>query len=215
MLFRDLLHLLSRLKEGHQPFLSRLSHTAQCRVNAKRVTPTYTIDQPDPQFARRTKQLTVYRFHLQYLARQLINNAAIRTRHLGQQALDRVNLRSNLKGATRLSTKRAYIGAAWRQVVAEKRDARGKTAAPLTFVETVLVDAAATRRFVKKLARRRKIDGDIAVFADLALVTAHAAAIADIVPRAVVPCAHRRYDALNGCRHGACAFPSSLIASIH
>jgi hypothetical protein len=117
--------------------------------------------------------------------------------------------------ATRLSAKRAHVSAAWRQVVTEKRDARGKAAATLALVETAFIDAAAARGFVKELARRRKVDGDVAIFVDLALITAHATAIADIVPRAVVPCAHRRYDALNGCRHGACAFPSSLIAFIH
>ena len=114
--------------------------------------------------------------------------------------------------ATHLSAKRAHIGAAWRQVVTEKRDARGKAAAPLAFDEAILVNGAAARRFVEKLARRRKVNGDIAVFVDFALVAAHAAAIADIIPRAVVPCAHRRYDALNGCRHGACAFPPKSAA---
>ena len=114
--------------------------------------------------------------------------------------------------ATHLSAKRAHIGAAWRQVATEKRDARGKTAATIALVETVFIDAAAARGFVKELARRRKVDGDVAIFVDFALVAAHAAAIADIVPRAIVPCAHRRYDALNGCRHGTCAFPSKSAA---
>ena len=113
---------------------------------------------------------------------------------------------------TRLSVKRAHIGAAWRQVVTEKRNARGKAAATLALVKTVFIDAAAARGFVKELARRRKVNGDVAIFVDLALVAAHAAAIADIIPRTIVPCAHRRYDALNGCRHGTCAFPSKNAA---
>lgn len=114
--------------------------------------------------------------------------------------------------ATRLSAKRAHIGAAWRQVVTEKRNARGKAAATLALVKTVFINAAAARGFVEKLARRRKVDGDVAISVDFALVAAHAAAIADIIPRAIVPCAHRRYDALNGCRHGTCAFPSKSAA---
>ena len=97
-------------------------------------------------------------------------------------------------------------------MVTEKRDARGKAATTLALVETVFIDAAAARGFVKKLARRRKVDGDVAIFVDFALVAAHAAAIADIIPRAIVPCAQRRYDALNGCRHGTCAFPSKSAA---
>ena len=97
-------------------------------------------------------------------------------------------------------------------MVTEKRDARGKAAATLALVKTVFIDAAAARGFVKELARRRKVDGDVAIFVDLSLVAAHAAAIADIIPRAIVPCAHRRYDALNGCRHGTCAFPSKSAA---
>ena len=165
-----------------------------------------------PQFARRTKQLTVYRLHLQHLARRLINNAVIGIHHLGQQAFDRVNFSCNFKGATFLPAKRAHIGAARRQIVTEKRDARGKAAAPLAFDEAILVNGAAARGFVKELARRRKVNGDVAIFVDFALVAAHAAAIADIIPRAIVPCAHRRYDALNGCRHGTCAFPSKSAA---
>ena len=97
-------------------------------------------------------------------------------------------------------------------MVTEKRNARGKAAATLALLETVFIDATAARGFVEKLARRRKVDGDIAIFVDLSLVAAHAAAIADIIPRTIVPCAHRRYDALNGCRHGACAFPSKSAA---
>ena len=97
-------------------------------------------------------------------------------------------------------------------MVTEKRDARGKAAATLALVKTAFIDAAAARRFVKELARRRKVNGDVAIFVDFALVAAHAAAIADIIPRTIVPCAHRRYDALNGCRHGTCAFPSKSAA---
>ena len=72
-------------------------------------------------------------------------------------------------------------------MVTEKRDARGKAAATLALVKTVFIDAAAARGFVKELARRRKVNGDVAIFVDLALVAAHAAAIADIIPRAIVP----------------------------
>ena len=84
---------------------------------------------------------------------------------------------SDSENATRLSAKRAHVSTAWRQVVTEKRDARGKAAATLALVKTAFIDAAAARGFVEKLARRRKVDGDVAIFVDFALVAAHAAAI--------------------------------------
>ncbi|WP_337427665.1 hypothetical protein, partial [Slackia isoflavoniconvertens] len=84
-------------------------------------------------------------------------------------------------------------------MVTKKRNARGKAAATLALVKTVFIDAAAARGFVEKLARRRKVNGDVAIFVDLALVAAHAqqsqisshepschARIADTMPLMVV-----------------------------
>lgn len=77
-------------------------------------------------------------------------------------------------------------------MLAKRYRCGGKMPAALASRKALIVHAAQPRILIEKLARRREVDADRAVFVDFPLVAAHAATQTRVLPRAAEPRPQRR-----------------------